>query len=217
MGEPEPIVVDIAQLADIEIEELGLSALINDHLAVCHIATAADLCQMLQRLPGVVPLFIRRHICFFDRCIDEVIQNIDTHGDFDLLAYHGQLATWSDLFAICDENVPASLYPDLVHLMHDVLSSEDDAREWQIFSKRYGIAGEAPHTLEELGTNVHLTRACTSGLLKFCNTHHCTKLPCPSCSICYVQNLLVLNIPITVIFHVVNRSINISRMTELRW
>lgn len=158
MGEPEPIAVDMAQLADIEIEELGLSALINDHLAVCHIATAADLCQMLQRLPGVVPLFIRRHICFFDRCIDEVIQNIETNASFDLLEYQRHLATWSDLFAVCDEDVPASLYPDLVHLMHDILSSEDDAREWQIFSKRYGIAGEAPHTLEELGKEVNLTR-----------------------------------------------------------
>lgn len=158
MGEPEPIAVDMAQLADIEIEELGLSALINDHLAVCHIATAADLCQMVQRLPGVVPLFIRRHICFFDRCIDEVIRNIETNGSFDLLEYQRHFATWSDLFVVCDEDVPASLYPDLVHLMHDVLSSEDDVREWQIFSKRYGIAGEAPHTLEELGKEVNLTR-----------------------------------------------------------
>jgi len=158
MGETTIRDAAMLQLADIGIEELGLSADINSHLATYQIMTVADLCDTLQRLPAYVTPFIRRRSCFFDRCIDEVLQNIDTHGDFDLLANHGQLATWSDLFAICDENVPASLYPDILQIMHDILGDEGDSRDWQIFSKRYGIAGEAPHTLEELGIHVHLTR-----------------------------------------------------------
>ena len=185
------------QLATITIGELGLSRDICEHLAVAQVATVADLRNCIIQSPHHTPPFIRRHICFFDRCVDEVIRNIETNHDFDSLQYHRHFASWSQLFASENDNVPASLYPDILQVMQDILSNEDiarngqaelfsqnadqfwqmvllnkenvhvqqtsvikkgDSRDWQIFSKRYGIAGEESHTLEELGIHVHLTR-----------------------------------------------------------
>jgi hypothetical protein len=47
-----------------------------------------------------------------------------------------------------------------VRFEQTILTKQSDscARDWQIFSKRYGIAGEELHTLEKIGNDVAITR-----------------------------------------------------------